>query len=182
MSDAKASSTVRVGTTRTVLVVWASTCSATGMMFLLFGRITTSWAGTRSTASRSWAVDGFIVWPPTTRPRTPKERKIFITPRPVATATTAVGTGSESSITTSLVPSRTQASSSTCSCRSVTRISRGRPTSMAASMAPPMSSVWMWQFQMPSPPTTTIESPMAAHAALNPSIHASGASRKYMTS
>ncbi len=37
---------------------------------------------------------------------------------------------------------------------------------MAASMEAPMSSVWMWQFQMPSPPTTTMESPMPAHTSL----------------
>jgi hypothetical protein len=49
-------------------------------------------------------------------------------------------------------------------------------------MAAPMSSVWMWQFQMPSPPTTTIESPMPAHTSLNAGIGSSGASRKYMTS
>ena len=36
-----------VGTTRTVLAVSASTCSATGMMFLLLGRITTSSARRR---------------------------------------------------------------------------------------------------------------------------------------
>ena len=33
---------------------------------------------------------------------------------------------------------------------------------MPASIAAPMSSVCTWQFQMPSPPTTTIESPSAA--------------------
>jgi hypothetical protein len=49
-----------VGTTCTVLVVWASTCSATGTMFLLFGRMTTWSAGTFSTASSSSAVEGFI--------------------------------------------------------------------------------------------------------------------------
>ena len=37
--------------------------------------------------------------------------------------------------------------------RSVTRIVRGRPpASRPASMAAPMSSVWMWQFHSPSPP------------------------------
>ena len=64
----------------------------------------------------------------------------------------------------------------------MTRICLGRPASMAASMAAPMSSVWMWQFQMPSPPTTTIESPMPAHTSLNAGMAESGASRKYMTS
>ena len=42
-----------VGTTRTVLSLRASTCSATGRMFLLLGRITTSSESTSSTASRS---------------------------------------------------------------------------------------------------------------------------------
>ena len=38
----------------------------------------------------------------------------------------------------------------------------GRPSrSSADSIAAPMSFVWTWQFQMPSPPTTTIESPMS---------------------
>ena len=58
----------------------------------------------------------------------------------------------------------------------------GRPQSTAASMAAPMSSVWMWQFQMPSPPTTTIESPMPAHTSLKAGTASSCASRKYMTS
>ena len=49
-------------------------------------------------------------------------------------------------------------------------MSRGRPTAMPASMAAPMSSVCTWQFQMPSPPTTTIESPRSPHADLKPSI------------
>ena len=64
----------------------------------------------------------------------------------------------------------------------MTRILLGRPISMAASMAAPMSSVWMWQFQMPSPPTTTMESPMPAHTSLNAAMVSSGACRKYMTS
>ena len=59
---------------------------------------------------------------------------------------------------------------------------RGRPQSSAASTAAPMSSVWMWQFQMPSPPTTTIESPMPAHTSLKAGIVSSSASSKYMTS
>ncbi len=84
-------------------------------------------------------------------------------PSPVHTATTAVGTGAWlTTPTSSGAASRTQRSSSTCSSRSVTRMLRGRPQSIAASTAAPMSSVWMWQFQMPSPPTTTIESPMPA--------------------
>ena len=41
---------------------------------------------------------------------------------------------------------------------------------MPASTAAPMSLVWTWQFQMPSPPTTTIESPIAAHASRNAGI------------
>jgi hypothetical protein len=72
MSEAKASATPRVGTTLTVRDVWASTCSATGMMFLLFGRMTTWSAGTRSTMASSSAVDGFIDWPPATMPCTPR--------------------------------------------------------------------------------------------------------------
>ncbi len=80
--------------------------------------------------------------------------------------------------------SRTQRSSSTwtSSSRSVTRMPRGLPTSMPASTAGPMSSVWMWQFQSPSPPTTTMESPSVAHTSLKPVMDSSGASRKYMTS
>ena len=34
-------------------------------------------------------------------------------------------------------------------------------TSSATSIAAPMSFVWTWQFQSPSPPTTTIESPIS---------------------
>ena len=50
-------------------------------------------------------------------------------------------------------------------------MSRGRPASSAASIAAPMSSVWMWQFHSPSPPTTTIESPMPAQTSLKaPSV------------
>ena len=145
------------------------TCSATGTMFLLFGRMTTSSAGAASTAASSSAVDGFIDWPPVTIRCTPSEWKMRRTPSPVDTATTAVHTGSvlgRSSGTTSEPLSRTHRSSSTCSSRSVTRMFRGRPQSRAASMLAPMSSVWMWQFQMPSPPTTTIESPMPAQTCL----------------
>ena len=45
-----------------------------------------------------------------------------------------------------------------------------------------MSSVWMWQFQRPSPPTTTIDSPMASHVDLKVSTASSGASSRYITS
>ena len=41
---------------------------------------------------------------------------------------------------------------------------------MPASMDAPMSSVWMWQFHSPSPPTTTIDSPISIHVALKASI------------
>ena len=40
-------------------------------------------------------------------------------------------------------------------------------------MAAPMSFVWTWQFQVPSPPTTTIESPISPHRALRSPIRAS---------
>ena len=49
-------------------------------------------------------------------------------------------------------------------------VARPAGSRCAASIAAPMSSVWMWQFQMPSPPTTTIESPMPAHTSLNAGI------------
>ena len=58
----------------------------------------------------------------------------------------------------------------------------GRPVSTPASMAAPMSFVWMWQFHRPSPPTTTMESPMPAQTSLKASTESSGAWRKYMTS
>ena len=61
----------RVGTTMTVFWVSASSCWATGMMFLLFGSTTTCWALTASTAASSSAVLGFSVWPPVTTPCTP---------------------------------------------------------------------------------------------------------------
>ncbi len=59
---------------------------------------------------------------------------------------------------------------------------RGRPASSAASTAAPMLSVWMWQFQSPSPPTTTMESPIPAHTSLKGGMVSSGASSRYMTS
>ena len=49
-------------------------------------------------------------------------------------------------------------------------------------MAGPTSSVWMWQFHSPSPPTTTIESPSPAHTSLKAGMVSSGASSRYMTS
>ena len=49
-------------------------------------------------------------------------------------------------------------------------------------MAAPMSSVWMWQFHSPSPPTTTMESPRPAHTSLKDGMVSSGASSRYMTS
>ena len=108
-------------------------------------------------------------------------------PSPLATATTLVtGVGPrgarEGPEASSPAPSRTHRSSSTSSSRSVTRIDRGRPASRLASMAGPTSSVWMWQFHSPSPPTTTIESPRPAHTSLNAGIVSSAASSRYMTS
>ena len=49
-------------------------------------------------------------------------------------------------------------------------------------MAAPMSSVWMWQFQSPSPPTTTMESPMPAQTSLKSPMVSSAAESRYMTS
>ena len=130
---------------------------------------------------------GFMVCPPTTRWWTPRERKIRPMPSPETTATTLVVGGGPVPSVLGPAPgaptlSRTQRSSSTCSSRSVTLIRCGRPASTPASMAAPTSLVWMWQFQMPSPPTTTMESPMPAHTSLNASMESSGADRKYMTS
>ena len=134
-----------VGTTSTRFSVRLFTCSATGMMFRLLGRTITSGAGAASTASRIWAVDGFIDWPPATIRWTPREVKIRPMPSPVATATTAVGTSSAdgSGSPRARAASRTHRSSSTWSSRSVTRMFRGRPQSRAASTAAPTSSVWM---------------------------------------
>ena len=174
-----------VGTTLTDLSVSSTTCSATGTMFLLLGSTITWSAGTASTASRICAVAGFMDWPPATMRCTPRERKMRPMPSPVPTATTEVVTGvrtSPSGPAGARAASRTQRSSSTCSARSVTRIDRGRPVSSAASTAAPMSSVWMWQFHRPSPPTTTIESPTPAHTSLKAGMAPSGASRRYMTS
>ena len=88
-SAAKAWGAAWVGTTWTVLVVRASNCSATAMMFLLLGSTTTSAAGARSTAASSSAVEGFMVWPPTTISLTFNERYSSARPLPAATATTA---------------------------------------------------------------------------------------------
>ena len=101
-------------------------------------------------------------------------------PSPVTTATTlVVGAGPSRSAPGAdpgaLEASRTQRSSSTCSARSVTRMRWGRPVSTPASMAAPMSSVWIWQFHNPSPPTTTMESPMPAHTSLKSAMESSGA-------
>ena len=140
ISAANPSGMPRVGTTLTDLPVVESTCSATAMMFLLLGRMTTESAGTASTASRIWAVDGFMDWPPVTTRWTPSEWKIREIPSPVAMATTAVVAGSGSGAGLSPA-SRTQRSSSTSSSRSVTRMREGLPMSIAASMAAPMLSV-----------------------------------------
>ena len=53
---------------------------------------------------------------------------------------------------------------------------------MPASMAAPMSLVWIWQFHRPSPPTTTMESPMPPQACLKAAMSSSGVSKKYITS
>ena len=82
-----------------------------------------------------------------------------------------------------MASSRTSCSAAASSWRSVTLICQGLPPAVsAASMAAPMSSVCTWQFQSPSPPTTTIESPMRPQASLNREISASPRSRKYITS
>ena len=133
-----------------------------------------------STASSSCAVDGFIDWPPATTACTPSEWKMRRMPSPVATATTAVVTAgprgrrrlglAHPPLLLDLLEEVGDAD-----LRAATGVD-------AASIAAPMSSVWMWQFQMPSPPTTTIESPMPAHTSLKAGIVSSVASRKYMTS
>ena len=94
-------------------------------------------------------------------------------PSPVATATTAVGTGSCGGAR--LGSARRGLADPALLLHLLEQVgdadlARAGRTSSAASMAAPMSSVWMWQFQMPSPPTTTIESPMPAHTSLNAGI------------
>ena len=83
-----------VGMTRTGLAAWRAACSATGMMFLLLGRMTTCSPGAASMAASRSAVDGFIDWPPLTTWWTPSDRKMRRMPSPVQTATTAQRTGS----------------------------------------------------------------------------------------
>ena len=83
---------------------------------------------------------------------------------PLLTATTAhVTAGSSGADPLPVIAaSRAACSADTSSNRSVTRMRYGRPSrSRAASIAAPMSFVWTWQFHVPSPPTTTIESPIA---------------------
>ena len=89
---------------------------------------------TASTASRICAVDGFIDCPPATTCCTPRLREAACaSPSPTATATTPVATCSSSARAGRVgrpACSRTHASSSrssTCSRRSVTRMSRGPP-------------------------------------------------------
>ncbi len=144
-------------------------------MFLLFGSTTTQSDAHASTASRICAVDGFIDWPPATTRCTPRlvsRRSHAVTDadRDHRGGDGAAGCGALVVRSATTSASRTQRSSSTCSIRSVMRMLCGRPASMPASTAAPMSLVWTWQFQMPSPPTTTIESPIAAHASRNPGI------------
>src|SRR5262249_10478196 len=140
-SAASASGTLVVGTTATRLSVSASTWRATATMFLLLGSTTTESDAHASTASRIWAVDGFIDWPPATTRCTPRLVGGGGAASPTRTATTAVVTDWRfgalvvRSATTSA--SRTQRSSSTCSMRSVTRMLCGRPASIPASTAAP---------------------------------------------
>ena len=143
----------------------ASTCSATGRMFLLLGRITTSSEPTASTALTRSAVAGFIVWPPTTRWWTPRERKMRPMPSPETTATTLVVGGGPVPSTLGPGPGRAHALAHPALLLDLL-VEVGHPDALRApgvtpaSMAAPMSSVWMWQFHRPSPPTTTMESPM----------------------
>ncbi len=55
-----------VGTTSTVRSAFAAACSAARTMFELFGRMMASSASSDCTARSRSAVDGFIVWPPST--------------------------------------------------------------------------------------------------------------------
>ncbi len=98
-----------VGTTRTVLPASASTWSATGRMFLLLGRITTSAEPTDSTAFTRSAVAGFMVCPPTTRWWTPSERKMRPMPSPETTATTLVVGGGPVALAAGSGPRRAHA-------------------------------------------------------------------------
>ena len=170
-SAASASGIDRVGTTTTVFVVSASTCSATGMMFLLLGRITTWSALTCSTVSSSSAVDGFIVWPPVTTPCTPSWANSSTRPSPQHTATTAVVTGGRPPpARLARGPGHRRLALGVLLVDLLEQIGdpdlRGRPSrSSATSIAAPTSLVWTWQFHSPSPPTTTIESPIVAPTA-----------------
>ncbi len=131
-SDARPSATLLVGTTCADRDARRAACSATGTTFLLFGSTITPSDAVASMASRIWAVEGFMDWPPATISWTPRDRRIPSMPSPAPTATTAVATCA-----------RLRCSSATCWCRSVTRICRGRPpASIPASTAAPMSSVW----------------------------------------
>ena len=114
------------------------------------------------------------------------------TPAPAPTATTeqrsasvistgARGEGPPSSAGVAGAENDSECSAAWSS-RSVTWMRWGRPTAIPASMAAPMSSVWIWQLKMPSPPTTTMESPTSVHACLKPSTEESGASSRNITS
>ena len=162
------------------------------MMFLLFGKITTCCAFMCSTASNNSAVDGFIVCPPVTTPCTFICPNNSANPSPLHTATTAQFTGGNcftAGLRTGVVletpnsASRCACSSATSSNKSVTRILNGfPPNSNGASIAAPMSLVCTWQLYSPSPPTTTIESPILPHASINAFDFASSMFNKNITS
>ena len=125
----------------------------------------------RSTASRICAVDGFIDCPPATTCCTPRLVSKRRTPSPTATATTAVvdrlGCARPSTSATAgvahplflLFDLLEQVGDAD---RCAAGPPRCRPRSRRR-----CRSVCTWQFQRPSPPTTTIESPSAPHASLN---------------
>ena len=128
-------------------------------------------------------------WPPTTRWWTPSERKMRPMPSPVTTATTlVVGGGPDAARPRAPHPGAPDALADPALLLDLLG-EVGHPDPLRPPgverrprWPPPMSSVWMWQFHSPSPPTTTMESPMPAHTSLKPAMESSGAPRRYMTS
>ena len=122
--------------------------------------------GARSTASRICAVDGFIDWPPATtcctpRPSSSRAQPVADRDRDDAGRHRARSACRPPSVADPVLLFELP----TCSRRSVTRISRGRP-----SRSPPRSRrrcrrCGCGSSTGPSPPTTTIESPSAPHVA-----------------
>ena len=157
-----------VGTTSTGFSAARAACSADRITFELFGSRSASGAATDSTAATRSAVEGFMLWPPSTTRAAPRLSKIARFPSPATTATT--------SLAFSPTWSRRSSRRSVCRCMFAISIPSSTPCAPPALSAAPGSSVCTCTFSALRSPTTSSESPSGSSSPSNRSASRSSPS------